>query len=84
MKHIFIALNLLQFSARMMCRLLRFHPSGFYTWLKNPLSGRANEDKRQTDLLKKAWESGGSMVIASYTTTFSITERCAAQTGSHA
>jgi len=39
-----------------MCRLLRVHPSGFYTWLKNPLSMRANEDKRQTDLLLKAWE----------------------------
>ncbi|MDQ1199332.1 hypothetical protein QE435_005089 [Rhizobium sp. SORGH_AS 787] len=44
-----------------MCRLLRVHPSGLYVWLKNPLSGRANEDKRQTDLLLKAWEESGKV-----------------------
>ncbi len=51
----FVALHRLQFSVRTMCRILLLHPSGFYTWLKNPLSGRANEDRRQTDLLLKAW-----------------------------
>jgi putative transposase len=54
MKYAFIASYRLQFSVRTMCRLLRVHPSGFYTWLKNPLSRRANEHKRQTDLLLKA------------------------------
>ena len=44
-----------------MCRLLRVHPSGFYTWLKSPLSMRASEDKRQTDLLLKAWEESGKV-----------------------
>ncbi|MGV1948281.1 MULTISPECIES: IS3 family transposase [unclassified Agrobacterium] len=38
-----------------------FIPSGFYTWLKNPLSTRASEDKRQTDLLLKAWEESGKV-----------------------
>mgnify|MGYP001568979181 FL=1 len=61
MKYAFIALHRLQFSVRTMCRLLRVHPSGFYTWLKNPLSRRANEDKRQTDLLLKAWEESGKV-----------------------
>jgi len=60
-KYAFIALHRLQFSVRTMCRLLRVHPSGFYTWLKNPLSRRANEDKRQTDLLLKAWEESGKV-----------------------
>lgn len=38
-----------------MCRCLRIQPSGFYTWLKTPLSRRAREDARQTELLRKAW-----------------------------
>lgn len=44
-----------------MCRLLRVCPSEFYAWLKNPLSKRASEERRQTDLLLKAWEEGGKV-----------------------
>jgi len=44
-----------------MCRCLRLHPSGFYAWLKSPLSLRALEDQRQTDLLKTAWEESGNI-----------------------
>ena len=44
-----------------MCRCLRIHPSGFYAWFKNPLSNRAQEDKRQTKLIKKAWEDSGKV-----------------------
>ena len=40
---------------------LRVHPSGFYAWLKPPFSKRAIEDKRQTDLLKEAWEDSGKV-----------------------
>ena len=37
------------------------HPSGFDTWLKKPLSRRANEDKRQTDLLLTARVESGKV-----------------------
>jgi putative transposase len=44
-----------------MCRCLRVHPSGFYAWLKNPLCKRAEEDIRQTDLIKEAWKDSGNV-----------------------
>jgi putative transposase len=44
-----------------MCRCLRLQPSGFYAWLKTPLSERALEDERQTELLRKAWGESGKV-----------------------
>ncbi len=35
--------------------------SGFYAWIKNPLSHRAREDARQTKLLKDAWKDSGKV-----------------------
>ena len=61
MKYAFIALHRLRFSVRTMCRLLHVHPIVFYAWLKNQLSKRASEDKRQTDLLLQAWEESGKV-----------------------
>jgi len=49
------------FSIRAMCRCLCIHPSGFYAWLKVPLSKRAKEDKRQTKLIKDAWKDSGKV-----------------------
>ena len=49
------------FSVREMCRCLRVHPSCFYAWLKSPLSKRAREDIRQTELLSKAWKESGKV-----------------------
>jgi putative transposase len=43
-----------------MCRVLRVHRSGFYSWVKNPLSARSKEDLRLLQLIRTAYdESGG-------------------------
>jgi putative transposase len=60
-RYAFVAEHRPLFSVRAMCLCLRIHPSGFYAWLKNPLSRRANEDKRQSALVRKAWEDSGKV-----------------------
>ena len=61
MKYAFVAEHRPVFSVRRMCHCLNIHPSGFYAWVKNPLSHRAREDVRQTKLLKEAWKDSGKV-----------------------
>ncbi len=61
MKYTYIKEHRPVFTVRIMCRMLRVHPSGFYAWLKKPFSKRAVEDKRQTELLKDAWAESGKV-----------------------
>ena len=61
MRYAFVAEHRTLFPVRAMCRCLRIQPSGFYAWLKNPLSRRAKEDTRQTELLRQAWEDSGKV-----------------------
>jgi putative transposase len=43
-----------------MCRILRVHRSGFYAWLKKPLSDRAVEDDRLLVKIKKFHQESGA------------------------
>jgi putative transposase len=42
-----------------MCRVLRVHRSGYYAWLKKPLSDRAVEDKRLLALIRASHDASG-------------------------
>ena len=46
MKYAFVRAHQAEFGVRAMCRVLRVHFSGFYAWLKEPLSLRARDDVR--------------------------------------
>jgi putative transposase len=53
-KYAFISAHREQFRVRAMCRVLRVHFSGFYAWIKEPLSHCAQQDAHQTELIRKA------------------------------
>jgi hypothetical protein len=54
-----------------MCRVLKINRSGFYTWLKKPLSNRAIEDNRLLESINEFYEaSGGTYGILGYTKTY--------------
>ena len=44
---------------RLMCKVFKLHPSGYYAWLKNPVSNREKEDQRLLKLIKKFYVASG-------------------------
>ena len=61
MRYAFVAEHRPSFPVRAMCRCLSIHPSGFYAWRKAPLSNRALEDARQTELIRRAWQDSSKV-----------------------
>ena len=51
----FIKANESEFSTQTMCRVLGVAPSGYYEWLKHPLSNRAVEDARLLRLIRASF-----------------------------
>src|SRR6185436_9602238 len=51
----FIKANRKQHSVQEMCRVLGVAPSGYYDWLKQPLSDRAREDARLLRLIRASF-----------------------------
>jgi len=43
------------FPVEMMCRVLEVAPSGYYAWLKQPRSNRAQEDARLLRLIRASF-----------------------------
>ncbi len=58
-KYAFVFEHREQLSIRVMYRCLSAYPSGFYAWLRNPLSRRVQEDIPQTWLIEDAWKWSG-------------------------
>lgn len=51
----FIEANQRDFGVEPMCRVLNVAPSGYYAWLKQPLSNRAQEDARLLRLIQASF-----------------------------
>ncbi|EKM98569.1 integrase catalytic subunit [Acidocella sp. MX-AZ02] len=61
MRYAFIAEHRDRFGVCAMCRCLAVQPRGYYAWQKSPLSQRAREDARQTELIRQAWNDSGKV-----------------------
>ena len=52
----FIEADKKRYSVKVMCRVLDVAPSGYYAWLKKPISDRAQEDARLLRLIRASFD----------------------------
>lgn len=60
----FIKAHRSEFDTAVMCRLLDVSRSGFYEWLRNPLSDLALEDQRWLALIRTAYTASHGVYVA--------------------
>ncbi|WP_282273475.1 IS3 family transposase [Stenotrophomonas sp. PS02298] len=60
-KYAFMKLHADQFGLAAMCRVLSVHRSGYYAWLRGPISHRERDDQRLLGLIKHSWLESGSV-----------------------
>ncbi len=59
MRYTFIRTNQNDFPLSLLCKTMKVNRSGYYAWLKQPLSKKAKEDQRLTGLIKQFWLESG-------------------------
>lgn len=57
----FIEAHRNQFSVQQMCRVLEIAPSGYYEWLKSPISIRGQEDARLLRLIRASFNASNGI-----------------------
>ncbi|EPJ6840213.1 IS3 family transposase [Pseudomonas aeruginosa] len=60
-KYAFMKRHVDQFGLAAMCRVLSVHRSGYYAWLRGPISPRERDDQRLLGLIKHSWLESGSV-----------------------
>ena len=50
-----------RFPVRLMCKVIGVHSSGYYAWLKEPLSKRAKEDQYLIGYIRQFWIESGTV-----------------------
>ena len=64
MRYAFIEQKQSRHSVRLLCHVLRVHPSGYYAWKTNPVCVRERDNRHLLPKLKQAWlESRGDSPV---------------------